>query len=534
MSQAGLTPYLDFANRDAYAKLDLPAAEARAGRLYIDAAGLEELSRKAFSEIAFKFPRGHLELLARILEDPEASANEKFVAAALLRNAAIAAEGLLPICQDTGTALIYGWKGSRISIVSADGADEADEAIPLAKGAEEAYSERRLRKSQLGPEAVLTEKNTKDNLPAMLDLRAVPGSEYRFLFAAKGGGSTSRTSLSMESPAILRRDVLEKTLASRIKALGASGCPPYTIAIVLGGSSPSQTLYALELAAYGLLDKVPQSAKAPGAPLRSEEWEAIAKAAAEATGIGAQWGGKYLALETRFLRLSRHAANLPLAIGVSCSAHRKARAIVDESGWYLEKMENDPGRLIPKSSPLIPGAVEIDLDAPSSVWLEALRKLPAGTGVSLSGTVTVARDAAHARIAAAMRDGKAVPSYFSEHPIFYAGPTDPAPGQASGSFGPTTASRMDSYLEPLLRQGASLVTIAKGGRGREAVAAIAAAGGVYLACIGGAAAITAREHVLESKVIDHADLGMEAVRLVRLKNLPALVIIDARGSSFYS
>jgi len=534
MSQADLTPYLDFANRDAYAKLDLPAAEARAGRLYIDAAGLEELSRKAFSEIAFKFPRGHLELLARILEDPEASANEKFVAAALLRNAAIAAEGLLPICQDTGTALIYGWKGSRISIVSADGADEADEAIPLAKGAEEAYSERRLRKSQLGPEAVLTEKNTKDNLPAMLDLRAVPGSEYRFLFAAKGGGSTSRTSLSMESPAILRRDVLEKTLASRIKALGASGCPPYTIAIVLGGSSPSQTLYALELAAYGLLDKVPQSAKAPGAPLRSEEWEAIAKTAAEATGIGAQWGGKYLALETRFLRLSRHAANLPLAIGVSCSAHRKARAIVDEGGWYLEKMENDPGRLIPKSSPLIPGAVEIDLDAPSSVWLEALRKLPAGTGVSLSGTVTVARDAAHARIAAAMRDGKAVPPYFAEHPIFYAGPTDPAPGQASGSFGPTTASRMDSYLEPLMSQGASLVTIAKGGRGKEAVAAIAAAGGVYLACIGGAAAITAREHVLESKVIDHADLGMEAVRLVRLKNLPALVIIDARGSSFYS
>jgi len=534
MSQADLIRYLDFADKDAYTKLDLPTPERRAGRLFIDAAGLAELSRKAFSEIAFKFPRGHLERLARVLGDPEASANEKFVAETLLRNAVIAAEGLLPTCQDTGTALIYGWKGSKISIRSADGANDADDAALLAKGAEEAYSEKRLRKSQLGPETILTEKNTKDNLPAMVDLRVVPGSEYRFLFAAKGGGSTSRTSLTMESPAILRKETLETTLASRIKALGASGCPPYTIAIVLGGSTPSQTLYALELAAYGLLDTVPGSAEEPGAPLRSAEWEAKAAAIAEGTGIGAQWGGKYLALETRFMRLSRHAATLPLAIGVSCSAHRKARAIVDESGWYLEKMENDPGRLVPGSSPLIPGAVEIDVDVPASAWLEALRKLPAGTRVSLSGTVTVARDAAHARIAAAMRDGKAVPAYFTEHPIFYAGPTDPAPGQATGSFGPTTASRMDSYLEPFMKQGASLVTIAKGGRGKEAAAAIAAAGGVYLACIGGAAAITARENVLESRVIDHADLGMEAVRLVRLKNLPALVIIDARGSNFYS
>ncbi|MFA5853267.1 MAG: fumarate hydratase [Spirochaetales bacterium] len=534
MSQADLTRYLDFAGRDAYAKLDIPAPERRAGRLFIDAAGLAELSRRAFSEIAFKFPLGHLEQLARILSDPEASASEKFVAEALLRNAAIAAEGLLPICQDTGTALIYGWKGSNTSITTADGANDADDAVFLSRGAEEAYLEKRLRKSQLGPETVLTEKNTKDNLPAMVDLRAVPGAEYKFLFAAKGGGSTSRTSLSMESPAILREEILEKTLTSRIKALGASGCPPYTIAIVLGGSTPSQTLYALELAAYGLLDTVPGNAEAPGAPLRSAEWEAKAAAIAEKTGIGAQWGGKYLALETRFIRLSRHAANLPLGIGVSCSAHRKARAIVDESGWYLEKMENDPGRLLPTSRHLIPGAVEIDLDAPTSVWLEALRKLPAGTGVSLSGTVTVARDAAHARIAAGMRDGKAIPPYFAEHPIFYAGPTDPAPGQATGSFGPTTASRMDSYLEPFMKQGASLVTIAKGGRGKEAAEAIAAAGGVYLACIGGAAALTARDNVLESRIIDHADLGMEAVRLVRLKNLPALVIIDARGSSFYS
>ena len=534
MSQADLTRYLDFGDEGLYTKLPILVPKRISDRLLIDAANLEELSRIVFSEIAFKFPRGHLERLALILGSPDASPNEKFVAETLLRNAAVAAEGLLPICQDTGSALIYGWKGSKISSLSGDGTHDADDAASLAGGAAKAYSEKYLRKSQLGPDSVLSERNTKDNLPAMVDIRAVPGADYRFLFAAKGGGSTSRTSLSMESPSILREEVLEKVLASRIKSLGASGCPPYTIAIALGGTSPSQTLYALELAAYGLLDKIAGSAEADGTPLRSAEWEEKVAALAAGTGIGAQWGGRHLALETRFIRLSRHAANLPLAIGISCSAHRKARAIVNESGWFMEKMEDDPGRLLPSTLPVFPEAIDIDLDAPMSVWLEALRKLPAGSGVTLSGTVAVARDAAHARIAAALRDGKQVPAYFTEHPIFYAGPTDPAPGQATGSFGPTTASRMDSYLEPFMKQGASLVTIAKGGRGKAATAAIAAAGGVYLACIGGAAAITARDHVVESRIIDHADLGMEAVRLVRLKKLPALIIIDAQGSNFYS
>jgi fumarate hydratase class I len=541
MSQMDWSASLDFGTGDAYRRLAIPAPERRGDRLFIDSGSLTELSRTAFSEIAFKYPLGHLELLASILADTAATGREKFVAETLIRNAAIAAEGILPMCQDTGTALIYGWKGSDLTTRKQDAAQvasevvlSADDTAALASGASEAYRERFLRKSQIGPESVLTEKNTRDNLPALIDLRAVPGAHYRFLFAAKGGGSTSRTSLTMESPAILRQEALEAVLAARIKSLGSSGCPPYTIAIVLGGAAPSQTLYALELAAWGLLDRLPAMAGADGSPLRSAEWEERAARIAAETGIGAQWGGAHLALETRFIRLSRHAATLPLAVGVSCSAHRKARAIVDESGWRIEKMEEDPGRFLPPSRALLPDTVEIDLDAPKAEWLEILRSLPAGTAVSLSGTVTVARDLAHARIAAALRDGKEAPACFRDHPIFYAGPTDPAPGAVTGSFGPTTASRMDSYLEPLMKKGASIVTIAKGSRGKEAAATIASAGGVYLACIGGAAAITARENVVESSIIDYADLGMEAVRSVRLKGLPALVIIDAKGRNFYS
>ena len=529
MSQVDWSASLDFGSEDSYRKLAMPAPERRGDRLLIDAVNLAELSRTAFSEIAFKYPLGHLELLAALLTDDAATGKEKFVAETLIRNAAIAAEGILPMCQDTGTALVYGWKGADLTTNMG-----ADDEAALARGASGAYSERFLRKSQIGPVSVLEEKNTKDNLPALIDLRAVSGSQYRFLFAAKGGGSTSRTSLTMESPAILHREVLETLLAARIKGLGASGCPPYTIAVVLGGAAPSQTMYTLELATWGLLDKLPGDAGADGSPLRSAEWEERAARIAAESGIGAQWGGAHLALETRFIRLSRHAATLPLAVGVSCSAHRKARAIVDESGWHIEKMEEDPGRFLPASRALLPDAVEIDLDAPKAEWLYTLRNLPSGTGVSLSGTVTVARDLAHARIAAALRDGREIPAYFRDHPIFYAGPTDPAPGAVSGSFGPTTASRMDSYLEPLIKIGASIVTIAKGTRGKDAAAAIASAGGVYLACIGGAAAITAWENVIESSIIDYADLGMEAVRSVRLKGLPALVIIDAKGRNFYS
>ena len=528
MSQADLSKYLDFGRKDRYTRLPFPAPRRRGDNLVAEPEFLSALAELAFSEIAFKFPLGHLEKLAEILKDEEATRNEKFVAGMLLRNAAIAAEGVLPLCQDTGTALAYGWKGAGF-LTEAEG----DDALSLAQGAAAAYKSRRLRASQLGPETVTAEKNTGDNLPALVDIRSVAGREFRFLFAAKGGGSTSRTSLTMEAPAILRRETLESLLAARIRALGAAGCPPYTIAAVLGGATPSQTLYALELAAFGLLDGLPEKGDGSGEPLRSREWEGLVEAAASAAGIGAQWGGRHLALEARVIRLSRHAANLPLALGVSCSAHRKALACVDESGWYLEKMEEDPARHLPASIPLLPDAVEIDLDASRERWLGQLRALPAGSTALLSGTVTVARDAAHARAAQAVRNGAPMPSFFVDHPIFYAGPTEPAPGESTGSFGPTTASRMDSYLSTFMSLGASLVTIAKGGRGQEAKAAIAGHGGVYLGCVGGAAAITARNHVAESRIVDYADLGMEALRLVRLDKLPAIVLIDAGGASFY-
>ena len=360
-----------------------------------------------------------------------------------------------------------------------------------------------------------------------------PGSAYRFLFAAKGGGSTGKLSLSMEAPSILNREALGRCLAAKIGALGASACPPYTIGVVLGGSTASQAMYTLELAVYGMFDSLSETADGDGSPLRSREWEDSILKIAEKTGVGAQWGGKGLALDARFIRLSRHAANLPLAVGLSCSAHRKCRAFVDERGWFLEKLEEKPGLIIFEETSDLDDAPEIDLDAPIETWLAKLRELKPGTRVCLSGTVTVARDKAHARLAASLARGEAPPPYLIEHPIFYAGPTEAAPNHVTGSFGPTTASRMDSYLPCLTAAGASLVTIAKGGRGPEARVAIGAARGVYLAAIGGAAALTGRDHILESRVIDFSDLGMEAVRLVRLRRLPALVIIDARGDSFY-
>ncbi|MCX7028168.1 MAG: fumarate hydratase [Spirochaetes bacterium] len=524
--------HLDFGEPEFYERLDIEAPKRRKDKLVVDEEKIFALSERAFSEIAFRYPKGHLEKLSALAKDENASTDERFVAETLIRNAAAAARGLYPMCQDTGTALVYGWKGGLFQTPGSGG-----DAKALAAGAAAAWAAKGLRNSQLGPLSALEEKNTQDNLPAGIDIREVEGSEYRFLFAAKGGGSTSKFSLSMEPPSILDETRLERILAARIGALGASACPPYTIGIVLGGTSPSQVFTVLELAVYGMFDALPEAGDGKGGPLRSREWEKRILGIAEGTGIGAQWGGKGLALDARFIRLSRHAANLPLAVGVSCSAHRKRRAIVNEQGWFLEKLEEDPERLLQGLGEGVghgaDKAVDIDLDAPKEVWLSRLRDLEPGTRVSLSGMVTVARDKAHARIAASLARGEAVPSYFVEHPIFYAGPTEAAPGEATGSFGPTTASRMDVYLSPFTAAGASLVTIAKGGRGSEARAALASARGVYLAAIGGAAALTAKEHIVESRVIDFHDLGMEAVRLVRLRSLPALVVIDARGDSFY-
>ncbi|MFZ2914636.1 MAG: fumarate hydratase [Rectinemataceae bacterium] len=530
MAQAGFIDRLDFGAPGEYRRLDIEAPSKTSAGLLVPARGsLEALAETAFSEIAFRMPESQARAFAAIAADENAQEAERFVAVSLLRNAAIAAEGLLPICQDTGTAVVYGWKGG--GFLSAEGED--DEAA-IAMGTAHAWSKHRLRFSQLAPLDMLSERNTRDNLPAAIDIRSVPGDSYRFLFAAKGGGSTSRTSLSMESPASLNQESFGRLLRTRIEALGTSGCPPYTIAAVLGGATPSQTLYALELAVFGLLDRLPRSAEADGCPLRDEAWEAEMLCAAAGSGLGAQWGGAHMASEARAIRLSRHAANLPFAVGIACSAHRHERAFADASGWYLERMEADPARFLPAKLPILRNGTDIDFDAPEETWLAALRTLKAGDTVTLSGEVAVARDAAHARILALLREGRNPPAGFAGRPVFYAGPTEAAPGAVSGSFGPTTASRMDSYLEPFMARGLSLVTVAKGGRGAQAAKVIGAHHGVYLAAIGGAAALAAREQVSESRVAAFPELGMEALRIVRLRRMPAIVAVDSGGIDLYA
>lgn len=532
---------LDFGPSSAYRRLDLPPPEPlRASRkegaaeslLFVEEASLAALSREAFEEIAFRLPAERLEGFASILRDPGASKAERFVAASLIRNAAVAAEGILPLCQDTGLAVAYAWKGA--GVLSSGRDEEA-----LAAGAAAAYAGRRLRASVLSPTGFLSERNSGTNLPALVDIRQAAGAEYRLCFAAKGGGSQNRTSLSMESPSLLSTEALEGKLSFLVASLGASGCPPYRLSLVLGGRSPDEALYALALAGLGLLDGLPESAGGgPGSaglglPLRDRGWEERLSRMAAATGVGAQFGGSRLALDARAIRLPRHAASLPLAFGVACAAHRRARAIVRKEGFFLELMEADPARFLPREIPLLEGAVRVDLDRPLGELAAFLGSMRPGTPLLLSGRVVTARDAAHARFSAGLAAGRPLPDYLLRHPVFYAGPTEAAPGTASGSFGPTTAGRMDGYLEALMERGASLVTIAKGGRGAEAAKAIARRGGAYLAAIGGAAALAARESVVSSEVIDHADLGMEAVRRVVLKDLPAILVVDGSGRDFY-
>jgi fumarate hydratase class I len=524
---------LDFGRGSDYERLELEApARCASGLLELPSATLEALALRAFEGIAFKLPLEQAAAFGAMAVDPGASEADRFVAAELLRNAAVAAEGLLPLCQDTGTAVVYGWKGAGLR-TRGDGKARDGDAAALSRGAAAAYASRRLRNSQMAPRGMIEEANGGDNLPLHADLRACGGEEYRLCFSAKGGGSVNRTSLSMESPALLDPDALESRLRERIGSLGASGCPPYRIALVVGGQ-PDEALYALALASLGLLDRLPTRPDGRVDALRDLEWEAKILAMAEATGVGAQFGGSRLAIGARAIRLARHAASLPVAMGVACAAHRRARARVSAEGVFLERLEGDPARLLPRELPLLPRARRVDLDRPQAELAAELGGLEPGAFLLLSGTVITARDAAHARFRALVREGRPLPGYLWRHSVFYAGPTEAAPGQASGSFGPTTAGRMDAYMEMLVSRGASLVSIAKGGRSKEAARAIGAAGGAYLACVGGAAALAARDHVVSSEVLDYPELGMEAVRRVVLRDLPAMLVVDGRGRDFYS
>ena len=519
-------------DRAAYRKIAVRGVSrtACAGRpaLRVADGALKALAGEAFTDLAFNLRPDFLAAMRRILDDPEATANDRFVAEAVLRNAVIAAEGVLPLCQDTGSIQVFAFRGHR---VVTDGRDED----VLAAAASEVYRKRNLRYSIMAPLTVMDEVNTGTNLPAQVDLQAASGPEYRFFFMAKGGGSSNKIALFQESKARLEDAALEAFLAEKIRALGVAACPPYRVAVVVGGLSPEMTLKTVKLASAGFLDGLPRRGSKRGGAFRDAGWEERLMTLARATGLGAQFGGKWLAHEARFVRLPRHAGSCPIGIGVSCNADRGLRGKITADGVFLEDVERRPSRFLDGARPAGPAAaVAVDLERPMEEILARLRALPVGTLVKLSGPVVVARDIAHARLARVLRETGDVPDYFKRHPVYYAGPAKTPRGLPSGSFGPTTAQRMDGYLGDFMKVGASLVTLGKGNRTAAATEALKTFGGVFLGTIGGAAALIAKEHILSSETIDFADLGMEAVRRVVVKDLPAFVIYDGRGGDLYA
>jgi fumarate hydratase class I len=521
-----------------FRKLTLPPRAVRLRQragppaLQIDPAVLRQIAFEAFRDINFLFRRSHLEGLAAILEDPESSENDRFVAAALLRNAAISAEFVLPACQDTGTATIIGCKGERVMT----GTDDEES---LALGVGEAYASCNLRSSQVAPVSMLEDEDTRTNLPAQIDLAAASadgpgGDEYRFLFIAKGGGSANTTRFFQETRALLQEEALDSFLRERIRLLGTAACPPYHLAVVVGGSSAEENLKYLKLATAGALDALPAR---PPWPFRDPAWEARVLGHARDSRLGAQFGGTHLALDVRVIRLARHAASVPISVGVSCCAHRNAVAFIGARGAWLEDFDRDPSRYLPRAMAVLSRATReaprIDLDRPIRSVCAQLSSHPVGTLLLLSGPMVVARDAAHARISRYLSETGSLPAWFREHPVYYAGPAQTPPGCIIGSFGPTTAQRMDPYVRSFMAAGASLVMLAKGNRTEQVVAACREFGGFSLGTIGGAGALIAKENVVSEEVLAWPELGMEAVRRIRVRDLPAFIVIDDKGGSLY-
>jgi fumarate hydratase class I len=496
--------------------------------LRVAGGALSVLAREAFTDLAFYLRPDFLAAMRRILDDPAASANDRFVAGTVLRNAVIAAEGVLPLCQDTGSIQIFAYRGHR---VVTDGRDEE----VLAAAAAGVYRKRNLRYSIMAPLTVMDEVNTGTNLPAQVDLQAAAGREYRFFFMAKGGGSSNKIALFQESKARLEEGALEVFLTEKIRALGVAACPPYRIAVVVGGLSPEMTLKTVKLASAGFLDGLPKRGSKSGRAFRDPVWEERTMRLARETGLGAQFGGVWLAHEARFVRLPRHAGSCPIGIGVSCNADRGLRGKITSAGVFLEEVERRPARFLEGARASGQAdAVAVDLTKPLEAVLGKLRTLRVGTLVRLSGPLVVARDIAHARLARILRETGDVPAYFKRHAVYYAGPAKTPRGMASGSFGPTTAQRMDGYMADFLKIGASLVSLGKGNRTAPAVEALNAYGGVFLGTIGGPAALIAKEYIVSSETIDFADLGMEAVRRIVVRDLPAFVIYDGRGGDLYA
>ena len=497
--------------------------------LKIQPEGLVFLANQAMRDVSFLLRRKHNEQVAKILSDPEASNNDRGVAIAMLRNAEVSAKFELPFCQDTGTATIIGKKGQRVWTGCKD--EEY-----LSKGVFKTYTEENLRYSQTIPLDMYNEINSGCNLPAQIDLYATDGSEYTFLFVAKGGGSANKTYLFQETKALLNPESLEKFLVAKMKTLGTAACPPYHLAFVIGGTSAESTLKTVKLASAGYLDHLPTVGNKGGQAFRDLEMEDKLLKAAQASGIGAQFGGKYFAHDVRVIRLPRHGASCPMGMGVSCSADRNIKAKINKDGIWLEQMDDNPGRLIPDRyrGKHTHGVVKINLNQPMKQILAELTKYPVATQLSLTGTIIVGRDIAHAKFKELLDAGKPLPEYLKNHPIYYAGPAKTPPGKPSGSFGPTTAGRMDSYVDLLQQNGGSLIMIAKGNRSKQVTDACKKHGGFYLGSIGGPAAILAEENIKKVECMDYPELGMEAVWKIEVEDFPAFILVDDKGNDFYA
>jgi fumarate hydratase class I len=492
----------------------------------VDPEGLEVLAKEAFSDVSFYLRASHLEKLAKILEDPEATDNDRFVAHTMLMNQAVSAEGELPTCQDTGTAIVMGKKGENVFTGSND-------AEHLSKGIFNTYAQRNLRYSQVVPFTMTQEKNTGTNLPAQIDIYAEQGSSYEFLFITKGGGSGNKTFLYQQTKSLLTEENLTKFVKEKIMDLGTSACPPYHLALVIGGTSAEATLAAVKKASAGYFDNLPTEGNEGGQAFRDLEWEEKVTKICQESGVGAQFGGKYFVHDVRVIRLPRHAASCPVGLGVSCSADRNIKAKINADGIFLEELEKNPARFLPAKAPAMSPAVDIDLDQPMEDILKELTKYPTKTRLNLSGTLIVARDIAHAQIKQMIDEGKPMPEYFKNHPVYYAGPAKTPKGMASGSFGPTTAGRMDPYVDEFQSLGGSLIMLAKGNRSLQVTEACKKYGGFYLGSIGGPAAILAKNSIKSVEVVDFEDLGMEAVRKIRVENFPAFIIVDDKGNDFF-
>lgn len=496
--------------------------------LVIEPEGLTYLAQHAMRDVSFLLRREHNEMVAKILHDPEASENDKYVALTMLRNAEVAAKGQLPVCQDTGTAIVMGKKGQRVWTGAND--EEA-----LSKGIYNTYTEENLRYSQNAAINMYDEVNTGTNLPAQIDLYATPGEEYKFLFCAKGGGSANKTYLYQETKALLNPDSLVKFLVEKMKTLGTAACPPYHIAFVIGGTSAEANLKTVKLASMKYYDELPTEGNELGRAFRDVELEQRLLEESQKLGLGAQFGGKYFAHDIRVVRLSRHGASCPVGMGVSCSADRNIKAKINADGIWLEKMDDQPATLIPEElrNAGEGNAVRIDLNQPMEDILKELSKYPVATRLSLNGTIIVGRDIAHAKIKERLDAGLGMPEYLKNHPIYYAGPAKTPAGMASGSFGPTTAGRMDSYVDQFQAAGGSMIMIAKGNRSKQVTDACHKHGGFYLGSIGGPAAILAQDNIKKVECLEYPELGMEAIWKIEVENFPAFILVDDKGNDFF-